>query len=67
MDAIASEISEALKDTTAKLYSISSLAVALRHMLGSLDGRDEQPLVSAIELCSMIEDIAQTEANRIGS
>jgi hypothetical protein len=53
MDAIVSNPSM----TADKLFSISSLAVALRHILGSLD--------SAIELCSMIEEIAQEEGGRL--
>jgi hypothetical protein len=61
MDAIVSNPSA----TADKLFSISSLAVALRHILGSLDSRDEQPLLSAIELCSMIEEIAQEEGGRL--
>lgn len=61
MDAVVSNPSA----TADKLFSISSLAVAIRHILGSLDHRDEQPLVSAIELCSMIEEIAQEEGGRL--
>ena len=47
-----------------KLFEISSLAVALRYILEATEDRDAQPMVSAIELCSMIEDMAQAEANR---
>ena len=56
-------IHEEAEAINGKLYSISSLAVGLRAILAREDC-DHQPMVSAIELCSMIEDMAQTEANR---
>jgi hypothetical protein len=45
-------------------FAISSIAVGLRHILSTQDC-DAQPMVSAIALCSMIEDMAQAEASRV--
>ena len=47
-----------------KFYEISSVALALRYILRAAEDCDVQPMVSAVELCSMIEDMAQTEADR---
>ena len=47
-----------------KFFEISSIAVALRYVLAAAADCDHQPMVSAVELCSMIESMAQAEANR---
>ena len=47
-----------------KLFSVSRLAGAVQHILKSIEGHEEQRLLSAIDLCGMIEGIAQAEANR---
>lgn len=47
-----------------KLFSVSRLAGAVQHILKSIDEGEEQRLLSAIDLCGMIEGIAQVEANR---
>jgi hypothetical protein len=47
-----------------RLSNASSLAAALKHILKSMDGRHEKPLVSAIELALRIEEIAHAEAER---
>jgi hypothetical protein len=52
---------ETLRD---KLFSVSSLAGAVQHVLKSIEGGEKQRLLSAINLCGMIEGIAQEEANR---
>jgi hypothetical protein len=48
-----------------RFFAISSMAVGLRHILGTCEDRDAQPMVSAIGLCSAIEDLAQDEASRV--
>jgi hypothetical protein len=52
---------ETLRD---KLFSVSRLAGAVQHILKSIEGGEEQRLLNAINLCGMIEGIAQAEANR---
>jgi hypothetical protein len=52
------------QDANGRLYAISSLAVGVRHILQTTEDRDAQPMVSAIELCCMIENLAQEEANQ---
>ena len=52
---------ETLRD---KLFSVSRLAGAVQHILKSIEGGEEQRLLGAIDLCGMIEGIAQAEANR---
>jgi hypothetical protein len=52
------------QDANGRLYAISSLAVGVRHILQTTEDRDAQPMVSAVELCQMIENLAQEEANQ---
>jgi hypothetical protein len=52
------------QDANGRVYAISSLAVDVRHILQTTEDRDAQPMVSAVELCCMIENLVQEEANQ---
>jgi hypothetical protein len=57
------ELHNVAYDANTKMFAIASLALALRHILGSTEERDDQPIASAITLCAMIEKMAEAEAN----
>lgn len=56
---------EDISDLQFKLYDISSLAVALKYILNDQDDGDEQPILSAKQLCSMIENIAREQGDQL--